>query len=774
MIPGFGFDESFVHPPMPEGFCGDSAGLRGRTAPESHYTPSPGMRVGFRDLSRREIDYYLWWRSEVLSGRAPETDEGYVWLMLAELVNSDDAEASLEGILRIVDSYPDVRLGIVSSRDCAVEYAMIHGLPMDPRMYSPFSEHASAVIHGLMMRYPTEDLDTKAVLTITHNDDKYAEDPERAVGILNLALRCMDEYDRSRYGAGIARCHGEQFSPRVVDVFRGLPYGGNRNLVRPGPANTGGDSLTEFIAGAWRAVLKAMWRKDHPRGGPTVPKGFAKEYRAIADRVVGDVLSGKDVDPAEHRYTGPGCHRGPFHDDVPDITDNHEDVSMVSDPPHAEEDTEDPGWLYDADPVKAAEYRRPVVIQDRGAIVLKFGRETMEDVVRYRSLETDVDAPYVPSGATVMTWAAMDRHQRAFYLRWRTLATKHEYRFTDAGYLGLYLSELVNSDLPADEVTEEILRIRDTYLYTSETESMIDDALESHGLLTGTHVPALREGDTEFNKAVITRKLMSSPIADMEFLEATFVGGCMYDRNGLSDSDEGMCGRGVTSLLRALDARLEKEGKRLYGLFADSGETCRVRLFRTVFFDGPHDIDIPVLDFGKSYDGRRVVRCAVRNVLNISGLSERGSPHITPWMEEVLAEAAADWWKSEERRARVEKANSVVLSGSAVVSAERDLAAVAGMMSVEDDVVEQEAPQEPEAEATCLRDALDDLQKEYLRAALEGPFAADTVLRRSGKLMSVLEDSINGAAMRFVGDSIVEGGQAVPEYIDEIREALGD
>lgn len=777
MIPGFGFDEGFVHPPMPEGFLEDMERLRGRTAPESEYVPSPGMRHGFRDLSERELGYYLWWRSRVSAGEAPETDEGYVWLRLAELVNDDiDPPAALSEILRIVELYPNERLGIVSARDAAAEYAMVFGLPLDSRMYSPFSEYASGVLHGVLMRYPTGDLEAGTLLSVTHNDTKYVDDPGKVAGLVSLAVRCMDEYDRSRYGAGLARCHGEQFSMRVADVFRGLPYRGERQLVRPGPENRGGDSLTEFLSGAWRAVAKALWRSGNPKGGPTVPKGFGKEYRSIADAVVADFLAGRDTDPASHRYTGPGCHRGPFSDDVPEISEDRSAAEVVGgSQAEVRDDEEDVSWLDGADPSRAAAFGRPVVIRDPEAIVLRFGRDTMDDILRYRGLESEVDAPYVPSGATVMTWSAMDRHQRAYYIRWRTLASRGVYGFTDQGYMGLYLSELVNSEMDPDRVVSELEGIRDAFLFTEETSAALDDALESYGILTGARAPDLREGDPEFNRAAITRKLMSSPVSDLSMLEACFIGGDMYDRNGLTEEQEAMCGRGVTFLLRRLDAGLSGDGKRVSDLFVDSGDTYRVRLFRTVFFNGPHEAELPVLDFGRSYDGRRIVRAAVRHVMGAAGLSERGAPHVQPWMTELFESAAAEWAEGERRRARREEAERVVLDGSAVESAEMDLGAVTGMMTVDDVEPEAEAPEPaapPDREPSSLGEALDAAQREYLRASLDGPFAADAVLRRHGMLMSVMEDSINDLAMTFVGDSVVEGGQAVPEYIDEIRDAL--
>jgi len=117
-------------------------------------------------------------------------------------------------------------------------------------------------------------------------------------------------------------------------------------------------------------------------------------------------------------------------------------------------------------------------------------------------------------------------------------------------------------------------------------------------------------------------------------------------------------------------------------------------------------------------------------------------------------------------------ARKVSIDMTAVVRAEDDLRSVTAMMATED-------AEEPEEEApaltgsaraddpwTALSAMLDEDERGYLSSALEGNG------RRYGPKASRLEDSINGKAIDAMGDSIVEDGAVVPDYIDDVRRML--
>ncbi|MBQ8373182.1 MAG: TerB N-terminal domain-containing protein, partial [Candidatus Methanomethylophilaceae archaeon] len=53
------------------------------------YIPSDCSTPDYRILNREQRDYYLYWRAELRKGNCLRTDDGYVWLLLCELINSD-------------------------------------------------------------------------------------------------------------------------------------------------------------------------------------------------------------------------------------------------------------------------------------------------------------------------------------------------------------------------------------------------------------------------------------------------------------------------------------------------------------------------------------------------------------------------------------------------------------------------------------------------------------------------------------------------------------
>ena len=120
----------------------------------------------------------------------------------------------------------------------------------------------------------------------------------------------------------------------------------------------------------------------------------------------------------------------------------------------------------------------------------------------------------------------------------------------------------------------------------------------------------------------------------------------------------------------------------------------------------------------------------------------------------------------------------MVLDREAVSGAESALKEVTKLMaseSAENDQSQIDKPLEPERKISDswkgLSEHLDDTQKGYLRACLEGN--GKTYLKDIGTPISKMEDSINSLAMDSVGDNIIEDGSIFEEYIDDVKNITG-
>ena len=67
--------------------------------------------------------------------------------------------------------------------------------------------------------------------------------------------------------------------------------------------------------------------------------------------------------------------------------------------------------------------------------------------------------------------------------------------------------------------------------------------------------------------------------------------------------------------------------------------------------------------------------------------------------------------------------------------------------------------------------ALTEDESELLSAILCGK-GAKGILTRMGLTMVKAEDAINGKSLDHVGDTVMEGGVIVEEYLDDLKEAL--
>jgi len=145
--------------------------------------------------------------------------------------------------------------------------------------------------------------------------------------------------------------------------------------------------------------------------------------------------------------------------------------------------------------------------------------------------------------------------------------------------------------------------------------------------------------------------------------------------------------------------------------------------------------------------------------------------------KEIITDSVNAWF--EERTVEEIKARAMMmtLDSEAIEGADSDLKKVTELMDTGYDrepesepVKEEEPKQEKDSSWSGFISRLDDVQKAYLAAALDGKGAA--YLKENGLVMSIADDAINSVAVDCIGDSVMEDGRVFEEYSSDIRDAM--
>ena len=116
-------------------FIRERRALLDRTAREcphiAYYSHSPR----YSQMSRGQLNWYLWWRENTRNGVFLETDESYIILYAYELVATDESEdkqKSLDMLCSLLGNYGQKDLNVVFRmmiRDMICDFCLLHQLP---------------------------------------------------------------------------------------------------------------------------------------------------------------------------------------------------------------------------------------------------------------------------------------------------------------------------------------------------------------------------------------------------------------------------------------------------------------------------------------------------------------------------------------------------------------------------------------------------------------------------------------------------------------------
>lgn len=740
-----------------ECFSEDMERFRDEVRGQCEYIPSECSTPDYRILNSEQRDYYFFWRSQLRKGECLRTDEGYVWLFLCEIANLDvqyeeanrelmDLHASC-GYLRNRDLIKSVIIDLAIDRNEELPRVWVWG--WDFRRYMALSE---------VMSSPIDPMGLDFMIRLAGNPDVYYERTDDLERLMNLALLRIDRRMTMDTGMGIAETYGK---PKRVDhtIYRGLEYYGECADFSITYTDLDNSEFRRFMLGLLRYSEQILFKKENIRG-PSAPSAFGGIMRKATEQALDDILDGKGDDmrgPKQSR----GTERMRLSAKERMLIDIGRETFGIEDP------------FSDDAPVDNRPGRMNVDLSSRSQQV---SRTFRHDIEANRDARADFEYPYVPSGFTNPDYRSLDDDQRGFYLHWREKVRNGEYPDTDSGYVWLLLCDVINSESDPTEA----LRIIGGMARAYET----DDS-DPRSLIRTTYVDyavskEVYSIDPSINRSPLTMSMAFTGLLDgsNEIIEdrETFL-----DVSGVStktmrdDFDRDCCGI-VGRVLVKMDRMLSGKGG-ICGYCGITTSVMRVRPFTRLRYygDKPKGI-VEFIDYPGNREFRdsllEIVRCVIAHIRRRKGRRVT-VPQATAFGMEcggLIANEVASWFdpslKAVENRSR-----DIVLDPKAIGNAENDLKQVTEMMMTSENM---ESGYENVHDDVNTSD-YDDPWTAFAQSLTgdEIVLLRDLVLGRTTTADPRTVDSINSKAMDSVGDTVIEDGSLIPDYMTEVADSLG-
>lgn len=116
-------------------FIRERRALLNRKASECPYTAYYSYSPRYSQMSRAQLNYYLWWRENTRNGIFLKTDESYIILYAYELAATgagEDKKAALSMLCALLQNYTDKDINTVYRlmiRDIICDFCLVHALP---------------------------------------------------------------------------------------------------------------------------------------------------------------------------------------------------------------------------------------------------------------------------------------------------------------------------------------------------------------------------------------------------------------------------------------------------------------------------------------------------------------------------------------------------------------------------------------------------------------------------------------------------------------------
>ncbi len=726
---------------------------------ECEYVRCDHKNADYSVMDRQQRAYYLYWRDELSRGNCLKADRGYAKLRICELINSDTDP--IEGMRELKLLFDNTRMHGMPQSDIAAtmfDYAVIHDLDL-PIMWMGKGSVRSFMVTSEIMSFPVRRVGRELMWYLSGGPKVHADgvDNLKHISLFNDCLIEIDAFLHENTGKGIAQTYSEGLVTELYKVFLYLPYGKDKDYqITYEKLRTDG-IFGEFMLGLFSYTRKLLC-KDIGEKGPATPSSFNKEFRAIVDRIHEEGATDRERIPKEWR----GTTR----------------VSMSS----KERALVDMGSKLEAQ-YGTPDKPKPILNIDENAEKQHVSPHLKTDIERNWNVESKEKQNYIPSGFINPDYRSFNESQRKYYIYWREQCRKGNFGETDTGYLWLYLCELINIKAEPKEIMEQLTGLYDSYGDFGD-DRIVGKTCFEYAIVHKLPMPKPSVYESNILGCIVMEQFLKGMEAAPDKNLLMFLSG-INDKTIVREFDHDCMGI-TLSMLKKIEAVKKEEGTSI-------DEYCNIERANTVMtvFDGlkyfkeirKSRFTYSNYIYNASFDDS--LKEIMKNAFAAVRLKRTNKPvKITKFeafgmdCKDLMQKTVTEWYEDKEIAEIKERASSMVLDREAVSGAESALKEVTKLMaseSAENDPSQIDKPLEPERKISDswkgLSEHLDDTQKGYLRACLEGN--GKTYLKDIGTPISKMEDSINSLAMDSVGDNIIEDGSIFEEYIDDVKNITG-
>ena len=676
----------------------------GQTAPECKAVGITLRYPVYTDLTADQLEYYLYWRSTLGTPDFKRAAEGYTWLLVSELLNTEPGKISILCSQTGRDGSPLYQ----NLLGTAVECAMVFGT--DLPSFVPWMAYVKECdFLSRAFCHPVSDIPPDALTD-------YVPD---------VMLRIKDRIAFARFAGTVLREYDEILIKKTGRNLR-------QTYLRPKK-----QSLLPFAQyahlGKKVPVEKIVWSP------------FDDSVKDLANLLC-DVFSGRPV---------PRTTVLPLKERLLSVAERVKESKEYTD---------------GVDPFSKPEgirYRRfgsastslgPSCLRDPNAGTSKT-RCTMGDILTFSDMLHKGPVGFITSDLEHPSYNDLSRDQFAYYLYWRDMFREGRCLDTDTGYVNLYLTELINTD--KGEATSGIIR-RLLDAYGDYEGSLIGTTLMDHALCNGQPFTDYRVCMDRYVVNAWAETFIKGtntvPLDDTLFsmMRSGSIGVRYIGRSALTEP----IGRALQRILTQLSST--RDPAQAFG--AERVTVKRGLYFGFDYLRGSPECKISYSNFIGNRKFTRFVDKVFQYAVSLQGRSDdtKRPPFTFAGINcaQIIAEELSSWKATAEK-------TEIRLDSDAIEDAESDLRAVTDMMKVSLDGEDAEEPIQTVSAETddpweAFAASLTDEEKEYVREVLEGETSA-----RPG-----IEDAVNGKALTHVGDTVLEDGRPVEDYLDELRRMM--
>ncbi len=673
----------------------------------------------YSDLTPDQLNYYTYWKHTLGTSDFKKAADGYVWLFMCELLNDPDCDKVSRELNSLVCSmaadgspfYPELL-------DTALVYSSLHGTPLphySPWMYSP----ERRFMLSPLLATPVSDIPASVLQDVCGLPAASLRDPELPMKVGNI-LRGLDD-KLSTMGTDLRTefLVPEKLSYRPFPDYAVVrePAPVERIVWRPKPSGELRELLVSIVA-----LLSG--------GKPDPGFRYGEELAKIHKRLSGsgfasdgtDPLSKPDVLPCRRLGTPCGAF-GP---------------SRLSDP---------------------------------GAQGRSGKQMTLGEILTFSDTRPKMPEPFAVSGWEHPVYKDLSKACFAYYVYWRDCFRKGRYLDTDNGYVNLFLTEIINTESP-DDARRDLETLQ--RVYGAGSQNLIALTLMDHTLCNrGTFTDYQSYNDKLVTNCWIDAFLRGEPCPPMDqtmldrMRSGSFSVTYMEHSVPLGPFSEAL-GRIFSEVRGKKDIREVLNPKRV--------SAVRSIYVSLDYFRGKREVRVEFDD----YLGCRKLNTFVDKAAKFAAAYCKNGDgpsfsfaglKVCDIIEECI----------DRDRVSGPRGENIRLDPEAVANAESDLRTVTELMRIDEGPeetadtrteTEEDRPAGSAGQWDPFFASLTGTEEEYLKIISADPDRGLAFLRSHSLTRISAEDSINNKALDTVGDTVLEDGTVVEDYMEDIRKGL--